>query len=258
MSGPARNHQLLKRRIDTFLWDDVSMPVRRLRWLLEDEFTSRGRVAIIGGLVRDIARRGADGFRSDVDLVIEAPRQTVKDLALSLDASPNRFGGYGYQHPHWKVDFWALEDTWAVVHGHVEAERLDDLVHSTFFDCDAVLYDIEDRQVMASESYFERLAKNQIEINLRPNPSEDGNLLRAIRRIFCWGAEPGPLLHRFIFETLDEERFEQLHKVEQKLYPIAVTTYFKSAAALKLGLMDPSKRIDLETSVAEQMQLPGM
>lgn len=233
------------------------MPIQRLRWLLEDRFVSLGRVAIIGGFVRDIARHGRDSFRSDIDLVIEASSKDVQDLAASLDACPNRFGGYGYKHPHWKIDFWALESTWAVAQGHVHASRLEDLVHSTFFDCDAILYDLESRQVMASEFYFERLAKNEIEINLRPNPSEDGNLLRAIRRVFCWGAEPGPQLRSFILQRLDDERFQQLNKVERQLYPIAVTTYFENAEELKAGLMNPAKRTDLETSVAEQMHLPG-
>lgn len=258
MSGPARDRQLLKRRIDDFLWHDDSMPMARLRRLLADQFIEMGRVAIIGGFVRDMARHGRDSFRSDIDLVIEAPRSEVEKLAIKLQARPNQFGGYAYQHPHWKVDFWALENTWAVVQGHVEADRLEDLVHSTFFDCDAVLYDLTNKKVLAAEGYFERLARNQIEINLRPTPSADGNVLRAVRRVFCWGAQPGPKLHDFILETLDDDCFRRIHKVEQQLYPLAVTALFESAAALKSGLLDASVRTKIETSVAEQMSLPGI
>lgn len=258
MSGPARDHKLLKRRIDDFLWKDRSMPVTRLRHLLEEQFSSLGRVAIVGGFVRDFARNGRKAFRSDIDLVIEAPRHDVDVLALKLSAIPNRFGGYAFHHPHWKVDFWSLESTWAVVNGHATADRLEDLVNVTFFDCDAILYELGTKRVVADDAYFTRLALNQIDINLRPNPSEDGNLLRAIRRVFCWGAEPGPELRSFIWQTLDDERFYRLNDIEQSLYPIAVTDFFPDAAALKSGLTNPSLRADLETSLARQLTLPGV
>lgn len=258
MSGPARDRKLLKRRIDTFLWKDRSMPVSRLRQLLEEHFSSLGRVAIVGGFVRDFARSGRNAFRSDIDLVIEAPRHEVDALALRLSAVPNRFGGYAFHHPHWKVDFWSLENTWAVVNGHATADRLEDLVNVTFFDCDAIIYELSTKRVVAAEAYFARLALNQIDINLRPNPSEEGNLLRAIRRIFCWGADPGPELYSFIVQTLDEDRFRRLNDIEQSLYPIAVTDFFQDAATLKSGLTDHSLRADLETSLAHQLPLPGV
>jgi hypothetical protein len=44
--------------------------------------------------VRDLARVGKQGFRSDVDLVIGAPVADVQALAARLSARPNRFGGY--------------------------------------------------------------------------------------------------------------------------------------------------------------------
>ena len=258
MSGPARDRQRLKRRIDDFLWNDRSMPMVRLRGLLTNQFSGLGRVAIIGGFVRDIARSGRDSFRSDVDLVIDAPADEVKELAICLAAEANRFGGYAYHHPHWKIDFWALENTWAVVHGHVQAQKLEDLTRATFFDCDAILYDVSNRRVLAQDTYFERLASNEIEINLLPTPSEDGNLLRAIRRVFCWGCEPGPRLRHFISEALDEDRFNRIHEVELRLYADPVTRYFANASALREGLMDPTVRSNLNTSVAEQMRLPGV
>lgn len=258
MSGPARDRKLLKRRIDDFLWKDRSMPVSRLRQLLEGRFSSLGRVAIVGGFVRDFARSGRNAFRSDIDLVIEAPGHKVDALALELSAIPNRFGGYAFHHPHWKVDFWSLENTWAVVNGHATADCLEDLLKVTFFDCDAILYELGTKRVVADDAYFTRLALNQIDINLRPNPSEDGNLLRAIRRVFCWGAEPGPQLQSFILNSLDEARFRRLNAIEQSLYPIAVTNFFANAAALKSGLTNPSLRADLETSLARQLTLPGV
>lgn len=258
MTGPARNRRQLKRRIDAYLWHDRSMPLMRLRTILQAQFGSFERTAIIGGLVRDIARRGRAGFKSDVDLVVEAPPHEVEELAERVGAVPNRFGGYAYYHPHWKIDFWALETTWAVVQGHAKASRLEDLVSCTFFDCDAVLYDIRSRKVLAAEAYFERLLRNEIDINLEATPSVDGNLLRAIRRVLAWGAAPGPRLRSFIADNLDDESFRRISQVEKNLYPIAATAHFDSAADLASYLMDPAKRRQFNTSVAEQLMLPGL
>ncbi|MDP3491935.1 MAG: hypothetical protein Q8R82_02395 [Hyphomonadaceae bacterium] len=258
MIRPARDRRLLKRRIDAYLWHDRSMPVVRLRTILKEQFGSFERTAIIGGLVRDFARSGRSGFRSDVDLVVQAPRGEVQKLAERVGAVPNRFGGYAYYHPHWKVDFWALETTWAVVHGHAKASRLEDLVACTFFDCDAILYDIGTRQILASETYFDRLARNQIDINLRANPSVDGNLLRAIRRVFAWGAEPGPHLRAFIVDNLDDEAFQRISDTESNLYPISVTAQFNNAQALTSCLLDRARRSLLNTDVADQLDLPGL
>ena len=54
---PAETLPKLKRRIDDYLREDA-LPIRRLREILATRFQPLGPVAIIGGLVRDIARRG--------------------------------------------------------------------------------------------------------------------------------------------------------------------------------------------------------
>ena len=258
MLPPARDSHLVKRRIDAYLQRDKSMPVARLRALLAEQFADFERTAIIGGLVRDFARRGRSSFRSDVDLVIEAPRADVSRLAARLGAIPNRFGGYAYHHPHWKVDFWAMEATWAIVEGHASATRLEDLLQCTFFDCDAIMYDLGTGKVSAKESYFDALANNSIEINLQPNPSIEGNLLRAIRRVFAWGSEPGPKLRQFILDNLNEATFDRIAQTEARIYSTAVTADFLSAPALTGCLLDPAQRSRIQTSVANQLQLPGL
>ena len=258
MLPPARDSRLLKRRLDAYLWRDKSMPMARLRALLAEQFGGFERTAIIGGLVRDLARSGRSSFRSDVDLVIQAPKEEVARVASRLGAVPNRFGGYAYYHPHWKVDFWAMEATWAVVEGHVKVARLEDLLRCTFFDCDAILYDVGSRTVSAADFYFERLSENTIEINLRPTPSIDGNLLRAIRRVFAWGSDPGPRLRQFIVDSFDEGAFNRISKIETQLYGTAITRDFSTAPALLRALLDPAQRSRVQTSVAAQLPFPSL
>jgi hypothetical protein len=234
------------------------MPLIRLRQLLKEHFESFPRVAIIGGLVRDLARKGPTGFRSDVDLVIEAPNRDVVALAERLRAEPNRFGGFGYQHTHWKIDFWALESTWASTSGYVSVRELRDLIQCTFFDCDAVLYDLKSRVLLCSADYLDILQRREININLLPTPSIRGNLLRSIRRLLLWNVRSGPKLSNFIGEHLNAESFQAIQATEKAIYPNPILSRFSDASELAWYLFEIDERVRIDISFAIQMPLPGL
>jgi hypothetical protein len=254
----AADNDILKRRVDDYLWRDESMPLVRLRELLDSHFKVFRRIAIIGGLVRDLARKGAAGFRSDIDLVIDAPQEEVAALAFRLKARANRFGGYAYSHPNWKLDFWALETTWAATSGYVRVKELGDLTRCTFFDWDAILYDLRSRKIISRIGYLETLRRNEIEINLLPTPSIHGNLLRSVRRLLLWNLEAGPLLKDFIVEHLDAETFRTIAKTEQSIYPNPVLRTFENVDALSSQLFSLEARPQISTSFAKQLNLPGV
>jgi hypothetical protein len=254
---PADSLPKLKRRIDDYLREDA-VPIQRLRELLKKRFQPLGPVAIIGGLVRDFARKGKVGFRSDVDLVIDAEPSAVAQLAMEMSATPNRFGGFSATHPHWKVDFWSLSNTWASAVGLVEVRSLADLVQTTFFDCDAICYEIKAKggRLHAQDGYLERIASRVIDVNLLPNPSIDGNLLRAARRILLWGFTPGPGLQQFIQRELNEQSFVRIANTEQSIYPDSVVGSFASGSALRAALLDPDAP-QVFAGRGEQLGLPG-
>lgn len=233
------------------------MPLSRLRSVLQDHFLGFDRVAIIGGLIRDLARVGSRGFRSDVDLVIEAPADTVGLLARELGAKSNRFGGYSYRHPQWKIDFWALEATWASANGYVTVNKLEDVVNCTFFNCDAVLYEIKTKSIFAHDGYLRSLQGGALEINLLPTPSVSGNLLRAVRRLLLWNAEAGPTLQEFIVANLDADSFRTIRSIERKAFASPILNRFSDVHALQRYLVHREDRADLWTSFAEQLPLPG-
>lgn len=234
------------------------MSLVRLRMLLEKNFRSFQHVVIIGGLVRDLARKGVVGFRSDIDFVIDAPKGEVAALARQLNAQPNRFGGYAYHHPNWKLDFWALETTWAATSGYVQIDDLSDLTKCTFFDWDAVLYDLWGRKVISGSGYLETLRRNEMEINLLPTPSINGNLLRSIRRLLLWNIEAGPQLKEFIVENLDAENFQIMSNAERSIFGNSVLGIFANFEILSSHLFDLEARTSISTSFAKQLPLPGI
>lgn len=240
----APNKSALKRRLDRYLWANKSGEMEALQAVLKSNFQSFDRVAVIGGLVRDFAREGRTGFRSDVDLVIHDSKEEVALLAEKLSATPNRFGGYGYKSGPWKIDFWALETTWAKK--HVPMHTLEDVLLGTFFDWDAVAYDLWERKLICHDDYLERLRTKTLEINLRPNPSPMGNLVRAIRRLVLWQLVPGERLMCFIDEYLDEDALHYLQKKEEELFSYCVSARWKTVEEAKCYLFHERESEDLQ------------
>lgn len=230
----APNNPALKKRLDRYFWSNNTGEMLFLRRLLDEHFTAFDRIAVIGGLVRDFAYEGRSGFRSDIDLVIDAPQERVEKLAALLNATPNRFGGFGSKQGPWKIDFWALETTWA--RKHVSIESLEDIVSCTFFDWDSIAYDLNKRKLICPEDYLSRIRNKTLDINLYPNPSPLGNLVRAIRRLMVWEAQPGPLLRQFIHEHLDDSALQFVQSKEVELYTYAVSTRWKTADEAKKAI----------------------
>ena len=174
-------------------------------------------------------------------------------LAERVGATANRFGGFGFTAGPWKIDFWALEKTWAVAEGHVAVDVLADVVQCTFFDWDAAIYDLRRKRVVCTDGYLDRIRDRRLEIALRSNPGELGNLLRAARRILGWGLRPGPELLRFIRESLDDETFEALQATERRKHTDHLLKRFRDARHLRFHLLASHRA---EASDKIQMHLP--
>lgn len=252
----ASSQTHLKRRLDDYIWHDKGLPMERLRELLRTQFMPLGEVYVIGGLVRDIARFGKTKFKSDVDLVFNVAPKKIERFAIELGATPNQFGGYGLRTPLWKIDFWSLRNTWAHKAGHVSIRDETDLLKCTFFDIDSIIYNLSTREITARPGYLEIIRNRRIDINLRPNPSEDGNLLRAMRRVLSWNLSPGPRLSEFFVETMNEQMFANLQAAEERLYTHQFSKSFDDYEDLLEALLRPRVRKLSHHGVAAQYALP--
>lgn len=233
----APDIRCLKGRLDRYVWENSATEAVLLRKLLKEHFGQFEGVGIIGGLVRDFARGGRFAFKSDLDLVIDGDPAHVAALAERVGARANRFGGFGFTAGPWKIDFWALEYTWAATAGHVIVRELADVVRCTFFDWDAVMYDLVRKRVVCDKAYLERIRSRRLEISLRPNPGELGNLLRAARRIVRWGLQPGPVLTTFIKAHLDAAAFAEIKETERRKYADRVLDEFEDPDHLRQFLL---------------------
>lgn len=188
-----------------------------------------GRVFVIGGAIRDLAIFGAmDRPISDIDLVVTGRAAGVDSFARSIGAIGNRFGGYQLKTKGLKIDFWPMSRTWAKTAGHVRVQHPHHLLRCTFFDWDSVLYEISTGKIIADRSYLNLLRSRRIDINLRPNPSELGSLVRGLRRIALYDALPGPNLRRFIDEFTKKYSWLDIAEAERGAFHIHFLSNFSS------------------------------
>lgn len=199
---PVTTEHELRERVEAYLADpalggpEISETISRLRPL--------GDVAIFGGMLRDLARGGAGAFRSDVDLVVDCEAEELDRFVRDLPVARNKFGGYRFVGRRFAYDLWALPNTWAVREGHVAAQGLADLTKTTFFDCDAVVYDAGTRAIHWSDGYLDQLQARTVEINLEDNPNRLGVLARTLRILYDWQQSIGPQLAWYLCQGLGE------------------------------------------------------
>ena len=233
MSDIASSRDHIEKRAKRFFAPD-SVRMRELHEHIFIPLSRSGDVYVIGGALRDLAFFGADRRpTSDIDLVIAGPANQVEDIALSLNAAVNRFGGYGVKTSAMKVDFWSLEKTWAKTQKHAEITRAEHLLKSTFFDWDAILYDVMRKKIIANPNYLDLMHKRVMDINLLANPSPHGNLVRALRRLVMYDLRAGRRLRWFIDSGLRRYDWHSIVSAEREAYHTSFLEQFSGSKDFK-------------------------
>lgn len=200
MTSAAR----LKKRVDYFLTSRVGG--RREVSDFSKAALQFGQVYIVGGMLRDLFLDGNRKFCSDVDFIIDGcSKEEFRRFMAGNDAASNRFGGYRVQLNHWSVEMWRLQDTWAHREGLCSITSVKDVAKATFFDWDAVFYDLHARRLIVEPDYFSRLRARILEVRLPHNPNVAGNVVRALRYAIKWNAVLGPRLARIVLRELNDQ-----------------------------------------------------
>lgn len=191
------------------------------------ELQSFGPIVIVGGILRDLILSNNLEFRSDLDLVIDPPDpDSFRDYVIWFGAKKNRFGGFSLPGRKWKIDIWLLKETWAHQAGFVDVMKFDDLLNTTFFNCDAIVYELTSGKVVTKNRYFRELSRRWLEINLRPNPNPIGNTVRAFRYAMMKNFSWGPKLSEHVDATLESTDWSTLVKYELHSHHSRTIEYF--------------------------------
>jgi hypothetical protein len=222
----ASNPEVLRKRLRRLLGNSRQKDPMEISRIVLPLLQDVGSLGLIGGAVRDVARFGVDKFKSDLDFVLydgNLPR--FRSLMDKLNGKPNRFGGYALRFERLRVDIWALEDTWARTAGLRPVHNLRDLLDCTFFDWDAIIFDVKSGKIIFKPGYFSSLESRILDINLEENPNPTGSLVRALRRGALWGVGFGPRLTSFAKRQLDRECWENLVDIDSRAFGRPILRY---------------------------------
>jgi len=165
---------------------------------------------IFGGMLRDLALGKFEQFRSDIDLVTRASTEDLARAIRPFNPSRNRFGGYRFIVDEQQFDIWALQDTWALRHGVVDGKDFNDLLKTTFFNLDAIVFHLRTEECLCDDSYQEMVRLGILEVNLEPNPRPHSMALRAISMVARSDLALGPRLATFVLTNLNRSDLDRV------------------------------------------------
>ena len=143
-----------------------------------------GNLYLFGGILRDLALYGREGFSSDIDLVVDGDwTHLVKYLTSRGGATQNRFGGLRLEVDGRPVDIWNARETWAIRKGLVHYRGIESLTETTILNWDAVLLNWSTRQIICDRDYFRQLRHGVLDVVLVDNPNPLGAAVRAFRHL---------------------------------------------------------------------------
>jgi predicted nucleotidyltransferase len=252
---PKKSKRSLRRRAERFLNTDL-YGRREVREFCE-KVGDVGDVAIFGGMLRDLLLEGNQKFSSDIDLVIDCTDiSRLQQVLAPYSPSRTAFGGYRIRLPKWHVDIWPLEWTWAFRNGHVKGETLADLTSTTFFNWDAIVYEVRSGAIHFGSSYLDDLSDRLLTINLAANPNPEGVALRALRMAVTKQARLSFVLAQYAADVLETLGIEALLQVERRRQSRS-----KVERAVMIDFLDQFRRAKAEersepiTLTSRQIQL---
>lgn len=145
-----------------------------------------GDVYLFGGVLRDLALIGQEGFNSDIDIVVEGNWSNCVTYLESLGAlktHKNKFGGYRLEVAGWPVDIWNAKETWAIKQGLVQYKSIASLTETTVLNWDAILMNWRTKIFVCRENYLEEIKSRVLNIVLEENPDPLGMAVRVLRHL---------------------------------------------------------------------------
>ena len=202
---PALDHRTAKKRIRRFF--ESPAEERKQVSTLVEHLTVAADASIFGGAVRDISLFGGSKFNGDIDIVVTArDPQALERIFETYSAERNKFGGYRLQVGRWNFDIWESSQTWAYKTGVIKERTHLSLLETTFFNWDAILFDVRTGKLHHGSHYFDHLASKYLELNLKDNPNLFGAFARTLRTLSLSDEIlTGPKLSEFLNEISDRE-----------------------------------------------------
>lgn len=181
----VRDKHLLKRRIEYFI--KSGRGGRENETALINALSEKARLYVFGGLIRDISLYSAYHFSSDIDLVFEGSKKQLYEVLSNYglkDVHENKFGGFRVKDFSVDIDIWSFEETWAFKHQFISPKNVESLLYTTLMSWDSVLYDIQNNQIITTDSWLTDIHQGKLDLVLEHTPNASKSLMRILRTIY--------------------------------------------------------------------------
>lgn len=173
----------IERRLRRFVLEKrVSNP--KLVDLIGNVAAASESCAVFGGVPRRHVRGDHLDENFDIDIVVQAEeRDVIEHLVEGTSPRKTRFGGWRFDVEGDAVDLWFVEDTWAFRKHQVEFSEFRDVLRTTFFSWDALLFDLKTLQLVAEDRVLAELREGILDVNLDGVLSDAHALIGTYRRV---------------------------------------------------------------------------
>lgn len=202
---PASSYEVLRKRVDRLLspsarnisQTDLFHSHRGMGWLEKNkpivsskdflDFLAatipNGDIYLFGGVLRDLALYGKEGFNSDIDIVVTEDWQIARDFLCNRGARLNKFGGFRLTIGSQPIDIWNAEDTWAFKHTTIPYNGISSLTETTVLNWDGILMNWRSKFFVARDNYLQSLRERTLDVVLLENPNPLGMAVRVFRHL---------------------------------------------------------------------------
>lgn len=120
--------------------DQIRHQLPHVACFMDNLYKALGQCVIFGGALRDWIRGAPLGEENDIDIVVEASSEQLEFFLSRYETRKTKYGGFRFNLQGTMIDVWTLADTWAFQAGHVELIDMNSLLHTSYFNVDAILY----------------------------------------------------------------------------------------------------------------------
>lgn len=140
--------------------------------LFLDQIAEISDTYIFSGVIRDYFIKYRGTIR-DLDIVFKTENDDQLNKILSTyKYKINSFGGYKIEIGDLNIDFWSIDNTWAlnISKLYLDLDKYRLLPKTSFFNFSSIIFDLKKSNFIASTDFFNFLKNRKIDYVLEENP----------------------------------------------------------------------------------------
>ena len=204
---------------------------------------------IFGGIARDFSIiRSIFTSPSDIDIVANAANDEIECVIRDFSPNQNKFGGFRFLFHGFVFDIWPLSETWAFrsddwkyMHPKKNNYDLLDLLETTFFNMDSIIFHLTKKKLFSSKAFNDWIINFVMDINFIDNPNPRGMASRAMKRVIIYWFQLSYRLAEYVYKYSINMKLSQIENLLLK----HIYCYLKTGGSNDVFVFNPQLNLEL-------------